>query len=489
MALDSFIRPKEGDLQVDRGQGVKAFFNANARLWMAGMLVLSDLFGVFAAMLIAILMRGLPALIADPAYHQVFFLLAVTLLVTFYRRGLYPAVGVNPVEELQGIVTSTTFAFFILIGITFLLKNSDVYSRVVFLLTWVLGMIFIPAGRFLIRRLLIGMRLWGEPVIIIGDPEKALPLAEYFTLNRQFGIRPVAVLHDDDAAAHDVQANTRLPVTDLKEYARALSLNTVLIAINDLNSFDRLVERYRFVFGRVILVKYQNGKFALNHLNSLDFSDVLGLQVKNNLLSFTSQAIKRVIDLLVSALGLVVLSPFLIFVALAIQINAPGRVFYRQKRLGRNGNEFVLLKFRTMHLNAERLLQSALEQDGALKQEWDRYQKLRNDPRITRVGGWLRKFSLDELPQLWNVMLGEMSLVGPRPIMPDQREKYGGTFNEYMQVTPGMTGLWQVSGRNETTFARRAELDDEYIQRWSLWLDVYILLKTLMVVFRRDGAF
>lgn len=489
MALDSFIIQKEGDLGVNRGQGVQAFFNANARLWMAGMLVLSDLLGLFAAILVAILLRGLPGVILDPAYIEVFVLLAVMLFISFARRGLYPAVGLNYVDELQHIFSSINFAFFILIGVTFILKNTVIYSRLILLFTWSLSLVLIPTGRFLVRRLLIGWRLWGEPVIIIGDPEKALPLAEYFTLNRQFGIRPAAVLHDGASSTQDIQANARLPISDLKEYARTLSLNTVLIAINDLNSFDQLVDRYRFVFGRVILVKYQNGKFALNHLNSLDFSDVLGLQVKNNLLSFTSQMIKRVIDLIVSALGLIMLSPFLTFVALAIQIDAPGRMFYRQKRLGRDGQEFVLLKFRTMHLNAERLLQAAFEREAPLKQEWDRYQKLRNDPRITRVGGWLRKFSLDELPQLWNVLLGEMSLVGPRPIMLDQREKYGETFKEYIQVTPGMTGLWQVSGRNETTFARRAELDDEYIQRWSLWLDVYILLKTLMVVFRRNGAF
>lgn len=486
MASETFIIQKETDLETKKTVNRRTVFDAHARLWMAGVLALSDLFGLFAAIFIAMQIRRLPWLIVDPDYIEVFMLLAATLFISFSRKGLYPAVGLNYVDELQNIVTSTNFSFFILIGVTFLLKNTAVYSRLILLFTWALSLVFIPTIRFVVRRLLIRHRLWGEPVIVIGDPDKAVPLSDYFKINRQFGVRPVAVLHNGSSEKDHARAHT---LSSLKEYARASSINTVLIAINDLNSFDRLVDRYRFVFGRVILIKYKNGKFALNHLNSLDFSDVLGLQVKNNLLSFPSQVFKRVIDLLLSILGLVLLAPFLGFIALAIKIDAPGRVFYRQKRLGRHGKEFTLLKFRTMHLNADRLLKAEFERDPELKQEWDRYQKLKNDPRITRVGRWLRKFSLDELPQLWNVVLGEMSLVGPRPIMVHQREMYGGTFKEYIQVSPGITGLWQVSGRNQTTFARRAELDDEYIQRWSQWLDIYILLKTVTIVLGKNGAF
>jgi Undecaprenyl-phosphate galactose phosphotransferase WbaP len=485
MALEGFIVQKETDLESQSATGRRAIIDANARLWMAGMLALSDLFGLLAAILVAMQIRGLPGLILDPDYIQIFILLAVTLFFSFSRRGLYPGVGLNYVDELQYIVSSTTFSFFILIGVTFLLKNTAVYSRLILLFTWTLSLVFIPGGRFLLRKLLIQLRLWGEPAIIIGDPDRAGPLADYFRTNPQLGVRPVAVLHNGSSSEEFHSSS----LATLKEYARRLSINTALIAINDLNSFDSLVDRYRFVFGRVILVKYKNGKFALNLLKSLDFSEVLGLQVKNNLLSLPSQVFKRVTDLVTSVLGLIVLSPFLGLIALAILIDAPGRVFYRQKRLGRHGREFTLLKFRTMHLNADQVLQAQFKRNPGLKQEWDRYQKLKNDPRITRMGRWLRKFSLDELPQLWNVVLGEMSLVGPRPIMVDQRELYGDTFKEYIQVAPGMTGLWQVSGRNQTTFARRAELDDEYIQRWSQWLDIYILLKTVTVIFGKNGAF
>lgn len=142
-----------------------------------------------------------------------------------------------------------------------------------------------------------------------------------------------------------------------------------------------------------------------------------------------------------------------------------------------------------MHYNVGQIFIEALENDTNLKDEWNVYQKLKDDPRVTRVSRFLRKFSIDELPQLWNVLLGEMSLVGPRPFMTEQRALYGESIKYYIRVLPGMTGFWQVSGRNETTFARRAGLDREYIQRWSIWLDIYIIFKTFKIVFFEKKAY
>ena len=201
------------------------------------------------------------------------------------------------------------------------------------------------------------------------------------------------------------------------------------------------------------------------------------------------QLMKRVVDVFVSVSGLLFLAPFFGLTGLLIRFDSPGDIFYRQPRLGRNGKVFDLIKFRTMHQNANRILEEGLHLNPKLRDEWDHYQKLKGDPRITRVGRFLRRFSLDELPQLWNVLRGEMSLVGPRPITIDQRELYGKSFNEYTQVLPGITGLWQVSGRNDTTFARRAELDSEYIQHWSIRLDIHILFKTIEIVLWQQGAY
>jgi lipopolysaccharide/colanic/teichoic acid biosynthesis glycosyltransferase len=176
-------------------------------------------------------------------------------------------------------------------------------------------------------------------------------------------------------------------------------------------------------------------------------------------------------------------------ISLLVRFESPGGIFYSQDRLGIGGKVFKLLKFRTMYVNGDQIFEERLKNDPALRQEWEKYQKLKNDPRVTRGGAFLRKFSLDELPQMWNIFKGEMSLVGPRPIMISQKEMYGPAFHDYCQIKPGITGLWQVSGRNHTTFTRRAELDMEYIQRWSLWLDIYIIFQTVKEVLARDGAY
>lgn len=487
MVTKSVLAEADRKVITENGNRSKVLLEANARLWMGGSLALADLIGVLLAVLFAMQFRQLPGGIFNPAYFPLIVLLAIVLVFGFSSSGLYPGIGLHPVDELRNIVSNVSVAFALTIGVTFVLQTSSIYSRLILLLSWMLSLLFVPIGRSLLRTLLTRLNFWGEPVVIVGELTKALPLAEYFKGNPQFGLKPLEVFPDEYATDKDPDLDQS--IQNVREYAQSLSLKTVLVVASDLNRLDNLVDRYRFVFQRVILVKEQNGKFGLNSLAPLDFSDILGLQVKNNLLSRSSQLIKRSIDVLVSFLGLVVLSPLLGAIALSVTIGSPGRVFYRQKRLGWKGKEFTLLKFRTMHLNADRVLKTELERNPELKQEWDHYQKLRNDPRITPAGKYLRKFSLDELPQLLNVARGEMSLVGPRPIMLNQRELYGQTISEYEQVRPGITGLWQVSGRNGTSFVRRAELDDEYIQRWSVWLDIYILLKTVRVVFQRNGAY
>jgi Undecaprenyl-phosphate galactose phosphotransferase WbaP len=176
-------------------------------------------------------------------------------------------------------------------------------------------------------------------------------------------------------------------------------------------------------------------------------------------------------------------------IALLVKLDSAGGIFYSHERLGKNGRKIRIYKFRTMAVNAEAVLDEYLRTHPEAREEWDQNQKLRDDPRVTRVGRWLRKYSLDEFPQLFNVLKGDMSLVGPRPMMADQVRLYGDNMEAYCGVRPGMTGMWQVSGRNRATFAERARFDIYYIRNWTLWLDFYILLRTVWVVFSRDGAY
>ena len=183
------------------------------------------------------------------------------------------------------------------------------------------------------------------------------------------------------------------------------------------------------------------------------------------------------------------IAPLLGLIALLIKLDSPGPVLYTHTRIGFGGKPFKVWKFRTMIKDADRVLREYLEKHPELRAEWERDHKLRHDPRITRVGKWLRKTSLDELPQLWNVLRGEMSLVGPRPIVKEEVKKYGEKFSLYTKVKPGMTGLWQVSGRNDTSYEDRVNLDAYYVQNWSVWLDIYILARTVKVVVVGKGAY
>lgn len=217
-----------------------------------------------------------------------------------------------------------------------------------------------------------------------------------------------------------------------------------------------------------------------------------GSYLKSNILMkdiVPKNPMARVIDLTLILLAIPYILFAFFFIIVLVLLDSRGSVFYGQTRIGRNGRKFKVYKFRTMVQNADQILISYLEKFPELKAEWQATQKLKDDPRVTRVGAILRKYSLDELPQLWNILLGDMSLVGPRPIVDAEIEKYGKCFDLYKQVRPGLTGLWQVSGRSDTSYQRRVELDEYYILNRSFTLDFKILLRTVKVVLGKEGAY
>jgi UDP-galactose-lipid carrier transferase len=216
--------------------------------------------------------------------------------------------------------------------------------------------------------------------------------------------------------------------------------------------------------------------------------EVMMLRVQNNLARFSARVLKRVFDVAVGGFLLIMLLP--IFAVIAALVARDGSsAFFGHTRIGQNGKKFSCYKFRSMVPNADKVLKELLERDPAARAEWEKDFKLKDDVRITSIGALLRKTSLDELPQLWNVLRGDMSLVGPRPVIEKEIARYGEEAAYYLLAKPGMTGLWQVSGRNDTDYARRVFLDAWYVKNWSLWYDIMIMLKTVGVVVRRDGAY
>ncbi len=220
-----------------------------------------------------------------------------------------------------------------------------------------------------------------------------------------------------------------------------------------------------------------------------DLGGILGIEVRQQLLRLGPKIAKALVDTIVAVAALVVLMPLVPFIALLIKLDSKGPVFYKQTRYGKDGKPFKAWKFRTMVENADVVLKEYLAKHPELKEEWDKDQKLRNDPRVTCLGKFLRKTGLDELPQIFNVIKGEMSVVGPRPIVQDEIKKYGKCYSLYTKVKPGITGLWQVSGRNDVSYEERVALDAYYVRNWSVWLDLYILARTVPVALFGKGAY
>lgn len=205
-------------------------------------------------------------------------------------------------------------------------------------------------------------------------------------------------------------------------------------------------------------------------------------------LGIVEGAIKRGIDIVGALLFFALFGPFYLAVALCVRISMGSPIHFGQVRMGKEGGRFRFYKFRSMVQDSDTVLDHFLSKNDMARTEWDTFQKLEKDPRITPIGHWIRKLSLDELPQFWNVLKGDMSLVGPRPCMERQRTLYGRDWDHYCAMRPGITGLWQVSGRNRLPYAKRVELDAEYVNNWSLWLDFKILAKTVVVVITGDGS-
>jgi Undecaprenyl-phosphate galactose phosphotransferase WbaP len=205
--------------------------------------------------------------------------------------------------------------------------------------------------------------------------------------------------------------------------------------------------------------------------------------------TFRYRVVKRSADVILVMLMLPVLWPVFLLVMGLLMLSSPGPVFYSHRRIRRNGGFFSMWKFRTMCVNSAEVLEEYLAKHPEARAEWNETHKLLDDPRITRYGSILRRYSLDELPQLWNVLRGEMTLVGPRPIVAAEVEKYGDSFGSYCRVKPGLTGLWQISGRNLLTYSERVALDCRYAQHWSLWSDFVILTKTILAVLKQEGAY
>ena len=407
-----------------------------------------------------------------------------------WREGLYPGYGLTAPQELRKGVAAAAYAGLILMAGT-LLFYEELLPRSVFLLTTLLTMVFCPVGRALAKRALHAFGLWGRPVVILGAGRAGRRVARALRRRPLDGLEPVAFFDDDVGKQGLLFEGVRVrgSLGEANAYALGRGVQHAIVAIPTASSEELagFVNGRGHVFKRVQFVPNLAG-LPSREVYASDLDGMLALEVRSGLYNPANRLAKRALDLLGGGVGTLLAAPLLSALALWIRLDSPGPAFYESGRIGQKGETFHCLKFRTMYKDADARLGDLMRTDPVMYEEYTRYHKLQDDPRVTPAGRFLRRYSLDELPQLFNVLKGEMSLVGPRPYLTRERVDMGEKAPAILEAKPGMTGYWQVSGRNEITFEDRLEMEAHYVRNWSIWWDIVILTQTAAAVLGRQGA-
>jgi Undecaprenyl-phosphate galactose phosphotransferase WbaP len=396
--------------------------------------------------------------------------------------GLYPGYGLDAVEQLRRHVYATSAALAILAIFALGFHLEDRLSRLLVGFVFVGLLVLAPFAQQFTKRGLKKVGVWGKPVVILGYKEAGADVADVLNSRWELGYDPVAIVEYRLCATPEAQRESlsnQHSVASVVQLARDHAVDTAIFAMphSRREQLAELVNLASTSFRHVLIIPNLAG-ITNSAVVARDLAGTFAVEVKYNLLDPWALRAKRTVDLLATVIGGSLVLPLLLALALLVYLESGGPIFYRDRRMGRDGKLFSCVKFRTMVPNAEALLQRVLKNDSSMREEYTKYHKLRNDPRVTRVGRFLRKTSLDELPQLWNVLRGDMSLVGPRPYLPRESAEIGVTQSEILRVPPGITGPWQVSGRNHSFFSDRVQIDASYVRDWSIWLDIVLLART-----------
>jgi len=423
-------------------------------------------------------------------------LLATGCIVMFQQLGHYSRR--RQFWQEVGDIVAVAFAALVLDAALLYLAKIN-FSRIWMATGWLSVALVIPFTRLAIKKVGLRFGRWKQPTVIVGTGPLAVETAEAHIRNAHLGYDVIALI--DPTAASDEHwdqvrvAGRDVPVRPLDASSPTLPTwlgqphVVVALELHQIPQHEHLIEKLSLYHGDIDIISPVRGLPINNARASHFFSyDILSLRISNNLARPWSQMLKRAFDIVVASSLLVFLAPLMTILALTLAWSG-GPVFFAHKRVGRNGQLFHCLKFRSMVPNAADVLAELLASDPAAREEWTRTFKLKRDPRTTAFGRFLRKSSLDELPQLFNVLRGEMSLVGPRPVVPDELDRYGDAKVYYLEVRPGLTGLWQISGRSDIDYEQRVSLDTWYVRNWTLWYDILILFKTALVVPAKAGAY
>jgi Undecaprenyl-phosphate galactose phosphotransferase WbaP len=454
-------------------------------------MVIADLFGVMVSFGTGFFLVNLYELSAINFKSFVTYWPYLPLfIVVFQIAHLYPGVSLAPAEELRHFCIGSLMAHGGIILSRYIEDGEFDPISVAFIISFVFSTIILLICRSIMRAILQKSKLGGIPAVIFGGGTTGRMVVDRCLRHRN-GYVPVLILDEDPATGDEYQGVPIIHDTGIgPELVKRYNIKMAIVAMPRL---DRKVLAH--------LLNYSVSSFRYNVLipdffnmtniwmSVRDFDGILGLATSQKLKMFWNLGTKRFIDLSIVILGGIIVLPWLCLFALLIKLSSPGPVLYGHTRRGLNGKHFKAYKFRSMVVDAKEQLEIMLESNPHIREEWETNHKIKNDPRVTGIGRFLRRTSFDEFPQLINILKGEMSLVGPRPVVDEEVEKYGEDYDRIFSVKPGLTGLWQVSGRSDTNYAERVAFDTYSLQNWSVWLDLWILYKTFGVVVRGKGAY
>ena len=413
------------------------------------------------------------------------------ILLVFHIAGLYPGIMLSPAEEVKRIFFSTLLSFAGIAVAIFIdgqtgLKDS-VFLAIAFFIAIPIACLFVLLARHGARKFFGKFRFWALPCVIYTSGKTAAELCTRMLLHGELGYRPCMVIAED---AKKIYENAYSPIPlfkptkEILQIIKKFNIKLALIADYEGDAFD-IMQGYRYT----VHVSKNASEMFSGEVLLKDIAGFVGFASVHELTKITNRALKRVFDICFALL----LLPFVLLVSIPvcfiIKLSSPGPIFYGHVRIGKNRKPFSCLKFRSMYKDADEKLKQLLQTNKNAKHEWEENRKLKNDPRITKIGAFIRKTSIDELPQIINVLKGDMSFIGPRPVTKDELEKYGSKADFILSVLPGISGMWQTSGRSESGYEDRIALDLYYIQNWSIWLDVWLSIKTFFVVILGKGAY
>ncbi|MEX2308339.1 MAG: undecaprenyl-phosphate galactose phosphotransferase WbaP [Pirellulales bacterium] len=419
--------------------------------------------------------------------------IAAGFVVIATELGLYPGIRTSPVDEFRRLAVTATSLFVVwIIGIAILTGGQLAWQRCLYIaLAYGMCLPLLPASRSAIRSILAKWRWWGFPTLVCGNDSAAVQVYDWLANNKRLGLRPVGVIADrEELEIEGDESWYAGSWSEANEVAKQKGAYWAVVVppAGASAAFWVVITNHLSTIPHIHLLSELTGLPDYGGPRQ-QLEGLAGIHLQHNLMLPLPRLSKRLMDIVGALFGGLVLMPLLFYIAVAVKLSSRGPVLYANERIGRDGRRFHMWKFRSMFTHGDAVLEDYLELHPECRDEWQTTHKLRDDPRITRIGRFIRKTSLDELPQLWNVLRGEMSLVGPRPILLEEQAKYGDCYSLYTMVSPGITGLWQVSGRSDASYDERLQFVSYYVHNWSLWLDIYLLLRTVRIVLFGKGAY